>query len=307
MIPYINMKNPTTPAGITGQIIHAPHSEVSDHPDWSMCPTLEESAGVGPEALEQWEALRDSVALHGVIEPAKAVRRPDGNGWWVPDGRSRRAASSHAGQTTFPVIEIRKEEAQTMFLESLKRRQTPSHTRTYLLCKRHEETLCAQTQGGDRRKSLSGDLRKGPTQKDIAKACGVHTDTVKMCVKALKHFREFPESRAKLEPKVLAGLMEPSHVLPGVKGFDPENPPSLESSYASSRKTLSSFFNKAKNYLDWSDEERAAFHKEALKSAEGTPVIVLDTLRDILNQAIPVALKKQEFWPEAANGSAGHE
>lgn len=199
-----------------------PLSTLSDWPELAALPTLDQAAAMDPEseAAAQWSGLTTSLREHGQIERLRVVPNPAG-GWWVVEGRSRRAGiakvtTREPDACMVKVEEVAPEVAAVIAVESLRRRMVKGETTCYLRCLAHADELLSRGRGRPKKGEIKDD---SVTQAKLAEDCRVSSDVVSKCLKAIRYFRDHPEARAAVEPKIMAGITSITTWEPAVEGL----------------------------------------------------------------------------------------
>jgi hypothetical protein len=258
-----------------------------DAPELAAIPTLWQAAELEPEGTAAADALRllNSLEKHGQIEALKVTRGEAGR-WAVWDGRSRRGGLQNLTDNGIPdrdmaeVKEITAEEANNMALETLKRRHVPDYVLAYIRCLQHEGGLVSK-KGGRRSKDSLDDT---PTQEGLAAELGIRVATVNACVAAMRIFAERPASREELEPKILAGLLDPVRVPHAVTGAEATKGQTRRpSSYESWLPKLKSFGSTARTFDKWTPGDKKNAARALAEDAKAWPQEFRELLAGVLN------------------------
>lgn len=150
----------------------------------------------------QWAAWAADVATRGVDDPGKFYR--EAGKYFFVDGRNRLHAARLAGHSTFPGLEVEKTQAFTIALASLAHRKGSSKgAQAYLALTLHPYLI---GQGSGRKKEKPGEWAFRSLS-ELAAAVGVGASLMDQAAETHRYFADFPDQRAKMEPRVLAGVI----------------------------------------------------------------------------------------------------
>lgn len=201
-----------------------------------------------------WDAWIADTKERGVIEPVKVIKISLSL-WEVVDGRNRLAAAKAAGLTEIPAVEVEEAAVNGLILSTLAHRKGVTKGGTAYLALTLHPYLAGQGRG---RKEKRNDCAFNSLD-ELAAATGVSPRTMDEAAKTMAYLSGRPAERSRIEPNIIAGLVDLSAARAGAGGgATTRGEPRRPSSYFSATKTVRSLASQLREADKWAEEDQAA-------------------------------------------------
>lgn len=158
---------------------------------------------IAEDLQETLDALKQSIAEDGILEPLKVCQGAQLGRYYVVDGRHRLIAATGAGLQEVPCVEVPPEKAAAVILGSIVRRQLSKGAIAYTAILVEGPEI--QGHGGVRKASSRNELDPDGGLRGLAKRAGVSLGLTQAASQIYRLFEEYPSLRKRHEPSIWLG------------------------------------------------------------------------------------------------------
>jgi len=252
------------------------------------------------DVSDDWVAWVAELKANGIIEPLRVIKRKDGKGYWIAEGRNRHTGGTEAGIKSFPVIEVTEEDLPKLAVGTVTgRRHWTKSQRAFFAVLMNSEVASGDRKAGRPSKSHT---ECAISLDPLAGRFGVSSTLLDLAIKLYRLLDQYPDFRDRIEPALWGGtglqecLNGLNALVMGTTGPGITHPKIPTGRFSTAWKHESAA---AAKWAALTEENRIVLTNDLKSAAKDLPADYLDWKMDILADVL-AEMRKAEADADAA-------